>query len=105
MLAKTAPHRPPLAPAGIPATAPADGTVDQLRAMAVDRSLRLLPVGPELSRVTDPGGRVIGHLQLVAEAQGVRYRVRRYHATVRAFLDLGDFWSPADALDCLRFAR
>ena len=53
----------------------------------------------------DGSGRVIGHIQALAEAAGVRYRARRFHARSRAFRDLGEFWSAGDAIDCLRFAR
>jgi hypothetical protein len=55
--------------------------------------------------VVDRSGRVIGHLQASVHTGGVRYRARRFQAASRAFLDLGDFWSASDALDCLRFAR
>lgn len=67
--------------------------------------LRLLSAAPSLWRVVDLRGRAIGHLQAVTRAGGVRYRARRFHAASRAFLELGEFWSPSDALDCLRFAR
>lgn len=67
--------------------------------------LSLAGAGPALWRVIDPAGRVIGHLQSVVHAQGVRYRARRFHAASRTFRDLGDFWSADDAVDCLRFAR
>ncbi len=67
--------------------------------------LRLLETGPSLWRVVDRTGRAIGHLQAVSLAGGIRYRARRFQQTSRAFLDLGEFWSVSDALDCLRFAR
>lgn len=65
----------------------------------------LAAAAPALWRVIDRKGRVIGHLQAMAEAAGVRYRARRFHAPSQAFRDLGEFWSAADAVDCLRFAR
>ena len=67
--------------------------------------LRLLDAAPSLWRVVDRSGRVIGHLQVLAQSGGIRYRARRFRAAPRAFLELGEFWSAADALDCLRFAR
>jgi hypothetical protein len=67
--------------------------------------VRLAPAAPSLWRVVDTAGRVIGHLQALADDAGVRYRARRFHSTTRAFRDLGDFWSADDAIDCLRFAR
>lgn len=74
-------------------------------AIAAGIPLRLADAAPSLWRVIDGSGRVIGHLQARAQASGIRYRARRFHAASRAFLDLGDFWSVDDAIDCLRFAR
>ena len=68
-------------------------------------SVRITPAAPALWRVSDARGRVIGHIQALAEDAGVRYRARRFHAASRAFRDLGEFWSSGDAIDCLRFAR
>lgn len=65
----------------------------------------LAAAAPALWRVVDRGGRVIGHLQALAVGSGVRYRARRFHAATRAFLELGEFWSLDDAIDCIRFAR
>ncbi len=67
--------------------------------------LRLAPAAPSLWRVMDRSGRVIGHLQALAAAGGVRFRARRFHPPSRSFRDLGEFWSVTDALDCVRFAR
>ena len=68
-------------------------------------AVRLASAGPSLWRVLDGAGRVLGHLQAVSDGGGTRFRARRFHAASRAFRDLGDFWSPDDAVDCLRFAR
>ena len=73
--------------------------------IAPDVPLRLAAAAPALWRVLDRRGVVIGHLQALADEAGVRYRARRFHAASRRLVDLGDFWSPADAIDCLRFAR
>lgn len=67
--------------------------------------LRLRAAAPALWRVIDRRGVVIGHLQAVAKKGGTRYRARVFQASSRAFLELGEFWSADDALDCLRFAR
>ena len=67
--------------------------------------VRLVSAAPALWRVLEPGGRVIGHLQEVAQAGGSRFRARRYSARSHAFLDLGDFWSADDAVECLLFTR
>lgn len=67
--------------------------------------VRLVLAAPALWRVSDRSGRVIGHIQALAEEAGIRYRARRYHTATRAFRELGEFWSAGDAIDCLRFAR
>ncbi|MDY0909561.1 hypothetical protein [Microbacterium sp. CFBP9034] len=74
-------------------------------ALARGAAVRLAAAAPALWRVIDRSGRVIGHLQALSQGQDVRYRARRFHAASRAFLELGDFWSADDAVDCLRFAR
>lgn len=67
--------------------------------------VRLKEAAPALWRVLDTSGRVIGHVQQVAEPGGIRFRARRYHPGSHAFRDLGDFWNADDAIDCLRFTR
>ncbi|NYE20187.1 hypothetical protein [Microbacterium immunditiarum] len=67
--------------------------------------IRLVPAGPALWRVLDHSGRAIGHLQAVLKTEGIAWRARRFHRVSRDLRDLGDFWSPGDAVDCLRFAR
>jgi len=74
-------------------------------ALAPGVPVRLDDAAPSLWRVIDRSGRVIGHLQALALSTGIRYRARRFHAASRAFLELGEFWSVDDAIDCLRFAR
>ena len=68
-------------------------------------SMRLVTAAPSLWRVVEPGGRVIGHLQEVAQAGAIRFRARRYSPAARVFRDLGDFWNADDAVECLAFAR
>ena len=65
----------------------------------------LVPVASGRWRVIDPKGRVIGHLDAVATASGTRYSARRYHVPSRSFRELGEFWSAADAVECLRLSR
>ena len=67
--------------------------------------MRLDAAGPALWRVIDRTGLVIGHLQALADDAGLRYRATRFNARTRAFRALGDFWSPDDAVECLRYAR
>jgi hypothetical protein len=67
-------------------------------------AVRLVSAGPLLWRIVERG-RVIGHLQAVRDGDDLRYRARRYHGPSRAFRELGEFWSPDDAVDCVVFAR
>ena len=67
--------------------------------------IRLADAAPSLWRVLDRSGRVLGHLQAVPVRGGVRFRARRFHPASAGFRDRGDFWSPDDAVDGLRFAR
>lgn len=68
-------------------------------------NVRLVPAGPALWRIVDPGGRVIGHVQALGQGQELRYRAKRFHPATRAFRDLGEFWSAEDAVECIAFAR
>lgn len=72
---------------------------------AAVRGMRLVPVADATWRVIDPVGRAIGHLDAAGTSSGLRYRARRYHAPTRSFRSLGDFWSAAEAVDCLRLSR
>ena len=67
--------------------------------------VRLIPAAPSLWRVLDSAGIVIGHLQQVAHADGIRFRARRFHRPSRSLRDIGQFWSADEAVECLRFAR
>ncbi|MFF2632097.1 hypothetical protein ACFVR6_04370 [Microbacterium sp. NPDC058021] len=65
-------------------------------------SLHLVPAGPELWRVVDGDGRIVGHVQRLVDDGDPRYRALRYQPSRRAFRTVGDFWTAADAVDCLR---
>ncbi|UUT35263.1 hypothetical protein [Microbacterium elymi] len=67
--------------------------------------LRLSPIGAGRWRVLDAAGLIVGHIDTRDDPRGIRYRARRYHPGARSFIDLGEFWSADDALDCLRFTR
>jgi hypothetical protein len=73
--------------------------------LASGTTLRLASIAADRWRVVDPSGRIVGHLAARRDPGGARYRARRYHAASRAFLDVGEFWSPDDAVDALRFDR
>jgi len=68
-------------------------------------NVRLVAAAPLLWRIVNRAGRVIGHLQSVRVGSDTRYRARMFHAPTRAFRDLGEFWSPDDAVECVIFAR
>lgn len=83
---------------------PLDDTAD---VPAAARSVRFhaTAAGPGLWRLTDVRGLVVGHLRRVPAPHGDRFRVERYHPGSRSFRVLGEFWSCAQAVECLRFAR
>lgn len=58
-----------------------------------------------LWRIADPRGVVVGHVRAIAADGGWRYAAERFHGATGRFRRLGEFWSAADALDCLRYAR
>ena len=66
--------------------------------------LRLVQVRDDLARVTRPGGEVLGYVERFADPQGEKYRAKRFIARQRRFVEIGEFWSRADATDCFRFA-
>lgn len=77
----------------------------RMPALSARWRVRLVLAGPALWRVLTATGHVIGHLQAISEAGGIRYRARRYHAATHAFRDLGDFWKADDAVECLLLTR
>ncbi|MCC4250520.1 MULTISPECIES: hypothetical protein [Microbacterium] len=62
-------------------------------------------VAAGLWRIADPRGVVVGHVRAIAADGGWRYAAERFHAATGRFRRLGEFWSSADALECLRYAR
>ncbi len=62
-------------------------------------------VAAGLWRIADPRGVVVGHVRAIAADEGWRYAAERFHTTTGRFRRLGEFWSSADALECLRYAR
>lgn len=73
--------------------------------LAPGSGAELVTVAPARWRVLDRSGRAIGHLDAESTPTGTRFRARRYHAPSRSLRELGTFWSPADAVDCLRLSR
>ncbi|MDZ8172373.1 hypothetical protein [Microbacterium xanthum] len=66
--------------------------------------LRLQPAAFGLWRVVDRHGRILGHLQRAADDGAARWRARRLSPIRHGFLDLGDFWSADDAVECIRYS-
>lgn len=63
---------------------------------------QLVRASEHLWRVQDAGGRILGHLRVVADPHGLRYRAERLHLATRAFRIVGEFWCPDDAVQALR---
>lgn len=63
---------------------------------------RLIRAAAHLWRVQDSSGRTIGHLRLMSDPLGVRYRAERLHLASASFRLVGDFWRADDAVAALR---
>lgn len=81
-----------------PAPAPAPA-VDEIRG-----GLRLVQLHDDLARVTLPSGEVLGYVERFDDPRGERFRAKRFLPRQRRFVEIGEFWSRADATDCFRFA-
>ena len=62
----------------------------------------LVRASDHLWRVEDTAGRILGHLRILADPLGLRYRAERLHLATGAFRLVGDFWRPDDAVQALR---
>ncbi|WP_424935631.1 MULTISPECIES: hypothetical protein [Bacteria] len=62
----------------------------------------LHPAGERLWRVVDQRGVIRGHLRLIPDPLGVRYRAEHLHLPTRTFRLVGDFWRADDAVAALR---
>lgn len=63
----------------------------------------LVQLHDELWRVTRPGGDVLGYVESFLDPRGRRYRSKRLIPLQKRFINIGEFWSFDDAVDCLRF--
>ncbi|MCS3842671.1 MULTISPECIES: hypothetical protein [unclassified Microbacterium] len=63
---------------------------------------KLVRASEHLWRVQDAAGRILGHLRIVADPLGLRYRAERLHLATGAFRIVGEFWRPDDAVQALR---
>ena len=78
-------------------TIPWDTPVLRSRAEHLDRA------GDHLWRVVDDRGSIRGHLRVVADPLGIRYRAERLHLASGTFRLVGEFWDADDAVMALRF--
>lgn len=65
--------------------------------------LHLVPLNDELWRVTRPSGEVLGYVEQFRVRAGLRFRSKRFIARQRRFVEMGEFWSMDDAIDCFGF--
>jgi hypothetical protein len=63
---------------------------------------RLLRASDHLWRVQDKDGHVLGHLRIISEPRGIRYRAERLQLATGSFRLVGDFWNADDAVYALR---
>lgn len=67
------------------------------------RTERLERAGDRLWRVVDARGAIRGHLRVVADPLGIRYRAERLQLASGSFRLVGEFWDANDAVAALRF--
>jgi len=66
------------------------------------RAEHLERAGDQLWRVLDTRGTIRGHLRVVADPLGIRYRAERLHLASGVFRLVGEFWDADDAVAALR---
>lgn len=76
----------------------------ELRAMPKLSSTResLVRASDHLWRVQGAAGRILGHLRVIADPLGIRYRAERLHLASGRFRLIGDFWGADAAVEALR---
>ena len=73
--------------------------------ITIDHRESIRGVGAGIWRVTDQRNLVLGNIRALPESLGVRYHAMRFHAPTASFRSVGAFWSPDEALVCLRYSR
>jgi len=66
--------------------------------------IKLVQLHDDLARVTLSSGEVLGYVERFIDPRGERFRAKRFMSRQRRFVEIGEFWSRADATDCFRFA-
>ncbi|MFJ2552543.1 hypothetical protein [Microbacterium sp. NPDC087591] len=64
----------------------------------------LVRAADHLWRVQDRAEKVLGHLRIVADPLGLRYRAERLHLATGTFRIIGEFWRVDDAVAALRYS-
>jgi len=64
----------------------------------------LVRASDHLWRVLDRSDRVLGHLRIVADPLGLKYRAERLHLATGTFRVVGEFWRADDAVSTLRYS-
>ncbi len=64
---------------------------------------RLVRAGDHLWRVHDRDDRILGHLRIAADPLGLRYRAERIVLATGDFRLIGEFWTPDEAVQTLRY--
>jgi len=77
-------------------------TFDRAAAPKAPAGVRLVELHDGLWRVTRNDGDVLGYVEQLAEAAGIRYRAKRMIASQQRFVSVGEFWSADDAVQCFR---
>ena len=62
----------------------------------------LVRAADRLWRVQDQRDHILGHLRIVADPLGLRYRAERLHLATGVFRVIGEFWRVDDAIAALR---
>lgn len=66
------------------------------------RAEHLDRAGDHLWRVVDARGTIRGHLRVIADPLGIRFRAERLHLASGGFRLVGEFWDADDAVAALR---
>jgi hypothetical protein len=64
----------------------------------------LVRAADHLWRVQDRSEKVLGHLRIVTDPLGLRYRAERLHLATGTFRIIGEFWRVDDAVSALRYS-
>lgn len=64
----------------------------------------LVRAADHLWRVQDRRAHVLGHLRIVADPLGIRFRAERLHLATGVFRVVGEFWRVDDAVAALRYS-